>query len=47
MLFDQTQGTGQNGAYAYGVAAELGMDVALSTNLFVRGEFEYIFFSAG
>jgi outer membrane immunogenic protein len=39
-----TDGTSQNGAFAYGVATGLGMDVALSTNLFVRGEFEYIFF---
>jgi opacity protein-like surface antigen len=44
LQFDQTQATGQNGAFAYGVATGLGMDVALSTNLFVRGEFEYIFF---
>jgi outer membrane immunogenic protein len=35
---------GQNGAFAYGVATGLGMDVALTSNLFVRGEFEYIFF---
>ncbi len=44
MLFDQTQGTGQNGAYAYGVATGLGVDIAVTTNLFARGEFEYIFF---
>jgi outer membrane immunogenic protein len=39
-----TDGSFQNGAFAYGVATGLGMDVALSTNLFVRGEVEYIFF---
>jgi outer membrane immunogenic protein len=39
-----TVGNFQNGAFAYGVATGLGMDIALSTNLFVRGEFEYIFF---
>lgn len=39
-----TQGNFQNGAFAYGVVTGLGMDVALTSNLFVRGEFEYIFF---
>lgn len=39
------QENGQNGAIAYGVAAGLGVDVALSPNLFVRGEFEYIYFA--
>ena len=39
-----TNGSFQNGAFAYGVATGLGMDLALASNLFVRGEFEYIFF---
>ena len=40
-----TVGSFQNGAFAYGVATGLGMDIAVTTNLFVRGEFEYIFFA--
>ena len=39
-----TDGSFQNGAFAYGVATGLGMDIAVTTNLFMRGEFEYIFF---
>lgn len=40
-----TVGTFQNGAFAYGVTTGLGVDIAVTTNLFVRGEFEYIFFT--
>jgi opacity protein-like surface antigen len=36
---------GANGTFLYGVAAGLGMDWALTTNLFVRGEFEYVYFA--
>jgi outer membrane immunogenic protein len=31
---------------AVGVAAGLGTDYALTPNVFVRGEFEYIYFAA-
>jgi opacity protein-like surface antigen len=34
-----------NGALEYGFATGLGVDVALLPNLFVRGEFEYIYFA--
>jgi opacity protein-like surface antigen len=37
-------GTGQNGAYAYGVATGLGVDIAVTSHVFARGELEYIFF---
>jgi len=32
-------------AFAYGVATGVGMDVGITPNLFVRGEFEYIYFA--
>jgi outer membrane immunogenic protein len=35
----------QNDALAYGVATGLGVDIALLRNVFVRGEFEYIYFA--
>jgi outer membrane immunogenic protein len=35
----------RNGVIAYGVTAGLGLDVALTQNLFVRAEWEYIYFS--
>jgi len=44
LQFDQTQATGQNGAYAYGVATGVGVDIALTSHVFARGELEYIFF---
>jgi opacity protein-like surface antigen len=37
--------SGQNGAFAYGVATGIGLDAALTPNLFVRGEIEYIYFA--
>jgi outer membrane immunogenic protein len=40
-----TQANGQNGAFLYGIAAGLGTDIALVSNVFVRGEVEYIFFA--
>ncbi len=39
-----TNGTFQNGAYAYGVATGLGVDIAVTSHVFARGELEYIFF---
>jgi outer membrane immunogenic protein len=38
-------GSAQNNALAYGIAAGVGVDVALLPNVFVRGEFEYIYFA--
>jgi opacity protein-like surface antigen len=35
---------GGNGIAIYGLTAGLGMDVALTQNIFVRGEFEYVQF---
>jgi outer membrane immunogenic protein len=35
----------QNGMFAYGFAAGLGVDVALLQNVFVRGEWEYVGFA--
>jgi opacity protein-like surface antigen len=40
-----TNANGANGTYLYGATMGVGMDVALTTNLFVRGEFEYIYFA--
>ena len=40
-----TQADGQNPAFAYGFAAGLGTDIALTSHVFVRGEVEYIFFA--
>ena len=40
-----TQSNGQNGAIAYGVTAGVGLDYALTQNIFVRGEYEYIYFA--
>ncbi len=35
----------QSGQFTYGVATGLGLDFAVTANLFVRGEFEYIYFA--
>lgn len=40
-----TQGNSQNGSFAYGFATGGGLDVGLTPNIFVRGEFEYIYFA--
>jgi outer membrane immunogenic protein len=40
----ETQGNMQNGAFAYGFATGLGMDVAITSHVFLRGEFEFIYF---
>jgi outer membrane immunogenic protein len=41
----QSQTYGSNGNLAVGVAAGVGTDVALTPNVFLRGEFEYIYFA--
>lgn len=38
-----SQTNGQNNAFAYGVAAGLGVDVGILPNLFLRGELEYVY----
>jgi outer membrane immunogenic protein len=45
LSFDGTQTNGQNGAFMYGFTTGLGLDVALMSNVFVRGEVEYIYFA--
>ena len=40
-----TQGNTQSGSFAYGFATGAGVDVGLTPNVFVRGEFEYIYFA--
>jgi outer membrane immunogenic protein len=40
-----SQSSAQNGAFAFGYAAGLGVDAAILTNVFVRGELEYIHFA--
>jgi len=44
LLLPGTQTDGQTGAYSFGYTAGLGMDVLLSTNMFVRGEYEFVQF---
>lgn len=39
-----TQTAGQLGAFAYGYAAGIGVDAALTSNIFVRGEWEWLQF---
>ena len=45
LAFNQTDAQAQGGAFIYGFATGVGMDVALTSNVFVRGEFEYIYFA--
>ena len=45
LAFDETQTSGQNGAFMYGFTTGLGLDVALMSNIFARGEVEYIYFA--
>ena len=40
-----SQGNSQNGSFAYGFSTGAGLDVGLTPNIFVRGEFEYIYFA--
>jgi outer membrane immunogenic protein len=42
---DQSSSEGKNNAIAAGLEAGLGMDVALTPNLFLRGEWEFIAFA--
>jgi len=39
-----SQSSSQDSAYAYGFATGLGTDISLTSNIFVRGELEYIYF---
>jgi outer membrane immunogenic protein len=39
------QTNAQNNVFAYGVTAGVGVDVAVTQNLFMRGELEYIYFA--
>jgi len=41
----ETDGASQSGQFTYGFATGLGIDFAITANLFVRGEFEYIYFA--
>lgn len=41
----ETRGDFSNGVFAYGLAAGLGMDVAILPNVFMRGEWEYVKFA--
>jgi opacity protein-like surface antigen len=41
----QTDAVSQSGQFTYGFATGLGVDFAVTANLFVRGEFEYIYFA--
>lgn len=41
----QTRSEQKNGAFAYGYAAGLGMDVAVMPNVFMRAEWEYVQFA--
>jgi outer membrane immunogenic protein len=43
--YDFTNSTAGNGATLYGGSVGIGLDWALTPNLFLRGEFEYILFS--
>jgi outer membrane immunogenic protein len=42
--FTQTSTENRNGMWAYGYTGGAGLDVALMQNVFVRGEYEYIYF---
>ena len=41
----ESDAASQSGQFAYGFATGLGLDFAVTANLFVRGEFEYIYFA--
>jgi opacity protein-like surface antigen len=43
--FQQSASSGQNNAFAAGVAAGLGVDWAATPNVFVRGEWEFVAFA--
>jgi opacity protein-like surface antigen len=42
--FNQTATEAKNGDFAYGYAAGLGIDMCITQNIFVRGEYEYVKF---
>ncbi len=44
LFFDSSAGQSQSNAYAYGFATGLGTEVGLTSNIFLRGELEYIYF---
>jgi opacity protein-like surface antigen len=39
-----TQSDSKGGAWGYGFALALGVDIAVSPNVFIRGEYEYVNF---
>ena len=41
----QTASQSRNGEFIYGGAAGLGLDVSLPSNVFVRGDWEYLLFA--
>ena len=41
----ETRSDSRTGVFAYGAAAGLGIDIALSSNLFARAEWEYVLFA--
>ncbi len=43
--YDFSNSAGQNGAFLYGFSAGGGLDWALTQNIFLRGEFEYVQFA--
>jgi outer membrane immunogenic protein len=42
---DQTSSEGKNNAFAAGVTTGVGLDVAIMPNVFLRGEWEYVWFA--
>jgi len=44
LILPPTQNSTQTGAYALGFAGGAGIDVLLKSNIFVRGEWEYVQF---
>jgi outer membrane immunogenic protein len=44
-IFNDTATDAKTGVFAYGYTAGLGLDIALMSNLFIRGEWEYVQFA--
>jgi outer membrane immunogenic protein len=42
---DQTSSEGKNNAFVAGATAGIGLDVAIMPNVFLRGEWEYVYFA--
>jgi len=40
-----SQGNMQSGAFAYGFTTGVGLDVAVTSHIFLRGEFEFVYFA--